>query len=479
MGGPLGVGAATLLSPLLGAAPWLGTLLGAWCAGGALWLVLDGREAPPLPGPGPKPEAGPAQDPWRELGEGPVRPARRVAPRSAPLPEPTEAALAEGDPDARRLLGEFAAAARDTWEVGAIAEALMDTVVGILKPSHMAIFERGEAGGYFPLAGRGIEDWEAHEAQGPEPDSVAIPLRVGERLLGRLALGPKLAGGGYEAKELALLDNLGQSLALAMRNAQLVQELVGQERLKRELEIAAEVQMGLLPKLLPVLPGLELEASCKPALEVGGDFYDAVQIDPHRVGVLIGDVAGKGVPASLMMAVTLTLFRAMAPGIPSPALVLTRLNKLVHRNRPNRKTFVAAMYFIVDARDGSVLLANAGLPPLLMNGEALPAKGMPLGASQKTVYKELAFTLPPGGTLVGGSDGLEDAESPEGRSFGPEGLVEAIASFPGGTALALAQHLASALAMHQDGTPPPDDQTLAVLRRSPAPPPGGGQASLS
>jgi sigma-B regulation protein RsbU (phosphoserine phosphatase) len=210
-----------------------------------------------------------------------------------------------------------------------------------------------------------------------------------------------------------------------------------------------------------------LAAQCTPALEVGGDLYDFVQIDATRWGVLIGDVAGKGVPASLMMAVSLTLFRALAPGIPSPASTLQRLNKLIHRNRPSNKIFVAALYMIYDARDGSVLIANAGHPPPMLDGEPVAVKGMPLGVVQRMTYTEVRVVLPPGATLAIYSDGLEDLENEHGESFGPDrvaALFREVAQQEPGDALAALQRRLSAFA---GKALPPDDQTVAMLRRSP------------
>jgi serine phosphatase RsbU (regulator of sigma subunit) len=384
-------------------------------------------------------------------------------------------------PDFRAIVGAFAAASRESLDVRANTEAFLDAVAEALSPTHQLVVVRRQ-GALEALGTRGVADEEAHLRRGPTPDEVTIPLKVGERLVGRLLLGPRENGADYSEADLALLDSLGQSLALSLRNAELFQDLAGQERLRRELEIACDVQMGLLPKRVPELPGASLAAHCVPALEVGGDLFDFVQIDASRWGVLVGDVAGKGVPAALMMAVTLTLFRAIAPGIPSPASTLGRLNKLVHRNRPSNKTFVAAAYYIYDARDGSILVANAGHPPPLVDGQPVPVKGLPLGINPKVVYKEVRFTLAPGSSLVVYSDGLEDVENEAGESLGHRRVAELFARLaPRKPAEAVAE-MQRTIGAFAGAVVAPDDQTVTILRRDPraAPVPAAaeGQGAL-
>jgi sigma-B regulation protein RsbU (phosphoserine phosphatase) len=379
------------------------------------------------------------------------------------------ALVPDAGPDFRDIVGGFAAASRESLDVPSTADAFMDAVDGALGPAYQLVTVKRPDGAYEPIAARRVADPARKLREGPAEEDVVIPLKVGERAIGRLLLGPRRQAQEYAPADYGLLDSLGQSLALSVRNAQLFRELAEQERLKRELEIAYDVQMGLLPKTVPTPTGAALAAMCVPALEVGGDLYDFVQIDATRWGVLIGDVSGKGVPASLMMAVSLTLFRALAPGIPSPASTLGRLNKLIHRNRPSNKIFVAAVYLIYDARDGSALIANAGHPPPMLDGEAVAIKGLPLGVSAKTVYKEIRVQLPPGATLAVYSDGLEDAEDEAGTPFGPARVADFFRRSAGQDPQAALAALREELARFAGRAHPPDDQTVAVLRRSPDP----------
>jgi serine phosphatase RsbU (regulator of sigma subunit) len=373
--------------------------------------------------------------------------------------------------DIRLVVGDFAAATRESLDVETNAENFMDALENALKPRHQMLLLKGGSGEYDLFASRGLADPMAHLALGPQAEDVIIPLRVGERTILRLMLGPtdrQWFGRGieYGSEDYALIDSLGQSLALSIRNAQLFDELASQERMRRELEIGFEVQMGLLPKILPSVPGVALAAACLPAMEVGGDLYDFIQIDATRWGFLLGDVAGKGVPAALMMAVTLTLFRAIAPGIPSPAQTLTRLNKLVYRNRPSNRYFVAAIYMIYDSRDGSVRLCNAGLPHPLVDGVACQVTGMPLGLMLKTTYQDRVIELNDGQNLVLYTDGIEDVENSQGQAFGLQRLQAHLERLRGHSPSETLDALNERLAEFGENSLPADDQTVLILQRT-------------
>lgn len=383
----------------------------------------------------------------------------RVQQRFAPTPPELEAPQ-----DFRDIVGSFAASTRESLDVPSICTAFMTAVDESLGPTYQAIMVKSAKGVFEPIAA--VRLASRVPGPGPREDETVIPLRVGENVICRLVLGPKTDGREYESADFALLDGLGQSLALSVHNAQLFKELAGQERLKRELEIAYEVQTGLLPKAIPEPTAALLAAECVPAFEVGGDFYDFVQIDATRWGMLIGDVAGKGVPAALMMAVSLTLFRALAPGVPSPASTLGRLNKLVHRNRPSNKIFVAAIYMIYDARDGSVLIANAGHPKPLLDGVPVEIKGLPLGCASRTVYREVRVELAPGATLVTYSDGLEDVETEAGEQYGCERVEQFFRENINRPPQVVLEQLRQVLGKFAGGAQAADDQTVILLQRS-------------
>lgn len=381
--------------------------------------------------------------------------------RSAPVAAPPPAY------DFRKTVGEFTAVTREVFEVEALARAFLEAARTSLSPRYLAVLVRNSAGRYEPVAETGLAAAGRMLAAGPQEDDLVIPLKVGDTLVGRLILGPREGDRPYAKEDLALLDNLAQALALAIRNAQLFKELAAQERLKRELEIAYEVQMGFLPAQVAAPDGAAIATHCTPALEVGGDFFDVVRLDARHWGLIVGDVSGKGLPAAMMMAVSLTLFRTLAVNGTSPAAILTRLNGLIHQHRPSKKLFVSAVYAVYDAETGQVTVANAGQPRPLLNGEEVQAKGLPLGASKSTTYKEVTLELAPGDALMLYSDGLEDLENAEGVQFGLDRLrarMTAAGSEPPDVALAALNRL---LTDFRGPTPPADDLTVALLQRLP------------
>lgn len=370
--------------------------------------------------------------------------------------------------DFRRVMGDFTAATRETFDVRSLAEACLAAIDEAIAPSHQAVYLRTESGKHEEVASRRLDPEGRPPGGAPMEDEVVIPLKVGERPIGRLLLGPRTDGSDYGPAELGLLDSLAQSLALSMRNAQLFSELESQARMKRELEIAFEVQMGLLPTELLVPDGAALALTCTPALEVGGDFYDSVRIDADHWGLIVGDVAGKGMPAALMMAVTLTLFRTLAANDTSPAAILARLGQLVHRHRPNKKLFVAAIYAVYDARSGVLTIANAGQPQPLVNGEPVAIKGLPLGATKSPSYKEVQVPLAAGDTFVAYSDGLEDQEDEAGTQFGLDRVQAFFQGRGQETAQETYEALVAMLDAYRGSQPLADDMTVAVLQRTEA-----------
>jgi serine phosphatase RsbU (regulator of sigma subunit) len=222
-----------------------------------------------------------------------------------------------------------------------------------------------------------------------------------------------------------LLATLAAQVAPALRVAQMVEEQRAQvrerERIEQELRTARAIQHAFLPKEVPALPGWQIIPYYQPAREVGGDFYDFLPLADGRLGLAIGDVTGKGVPAALVMATVHTMLRAAVPGLASPAEVLARVNDLLCDEIPPGM-FVTCFYAVVDPPSGRLRYANAGHdPPYRQHagGAAeLWATGMPLGMLSDTRYEEHEATLAPGERLLFYSDGLVEAHNAEREMFG-------------------------------------------------------------
>jgi serine phosphatase RsbU (regulator of sigma subunit)/anti-sigma regulatory factor (Ser/Thr protein kinase) len=252
-----------------------------------------------------------------------------------------------------------------------------------------------------------------------------VPLVSQGELIGLLNLGPRLSEQEYSADDRRLLNNLAAQAAPAVRVAQLVQEQQAEarerERIEQELRVAQLIQQQFLPKELPHLPGWQLAAHYQPAREVGGDFYDMIELPGGQLGIVVGDVTDKGVPAALVMASTRSILRADAPRLVSPAAVLERANELLCPSIP-AQMFVTCLYAVLDPASGRLRFANAGHNlPYLRTPEGvveLRATGMPLGLLPGMVYDEQETTLAPGQSMLLYSDGIVEGHDPGGEMFG-------------------------------------------------------------
>jgi serine phosphatase RsbU (regulator of sigma subunit)/predicted ester cyclase len=193
------------------------------------------------------------------------------------------------------------------------------------------------------------------------------------------------------------------------------------ERVEQELRVARGIQQASLPKEVPSLEGWQITPFYQPAREVGGDFYDFLELEGGHLGLVVGDATGKGVPAALVMATTCGMLRAVALSVDSPGEVLSRVNEALSARIPTNM-FVTCFYAILDPESGRLLYANAGhdLPYLRQGGSAeeLRARGMPLGLMPGMSYEENEATLEAGDSTLFYSDGLVEAHNPQREMFG-------------------------------------------------------------
>jgi sigma-B regulation protein RsbU (phosphoserine phosphatase) len=256
---------------------------------------------------------------------------------------------------------------------------------------------------------------------------VAIPLRVGERLVGVFtASHPEVDG--FPRQQLRILQALCDHVAVAVDNAQRFQsERAERAALDREAQEARTMQQALLPKSSPYIPGFVVSGLSVPARAVGGDWYDFIPFPDGRWGLVLADVSGKGTAAALLMSATRGVLRSLAEACCTPAEVLSRLNELLVNDFPAGK-FVTMVYAVLDPADRSVAFANAGhLRPLLMDnrGERFldTERGLPLGLSCGD-YSETRVTLSEGSKLIFYSDGITEAENATGEEYGLCRLAE-------------------------------------------------------
>jgi serine phosphatase RsbU (regulator of sigma subunit)/predicted ester cyclase len=238
-------------------------------------------------------------------------------------------------------------------------------------------------------------------------------------------------GGEYEATGIVIHRIVGGKIAeewsegsgiLELTQRRLEQEVRERERVEQELKVARRIQQASLPKEVPEPEGWEVAPHYRPAREVGGDFYDFLELEDGRFGLVVGDATGKGVPAALVMATTCGMLRAVAQSSNSPGEVLERVNEALTARIPSNM-FVTCFYTILDPESGSLRYANAGhdLPYLRRRGgdaEELRARGMPLGLMSGMSYEEGESSLGEGDGVLFYSDGLVEARNPHREMFG-------------------------------------------------------------
>ncbi len=271
---------------------------------------------------------------------------------------------------------------------------------------------------------------------------MAVPLVSQGELIGVLNLGSRLSEQEYSTDDSALLNTLATQAGPAVRIAQLVRqeqaEVLARERIEQELRVARLIQQTLLPKAAPVLAGWQVAAYYQPAQAVGGDFYDFIYFPDGRLGIVIGDVSDKGVPAALVMATTRAILRGAAQRLDSPGQVLERTNELLNPDIPP-KMFVTCLYAVLDPATGRLQYANAGHNLPYRRGDdgvtELHATGMPLGIMSRMVYEEKETILAAGESVLFYSDGLVEAHNLRRDMFGCPRLGKLIAQHPGDATL--------------------------------------------
>jgi serine phosphatase RsbU (regulator of sigma subunit) len=246
-------------------------------------------------------------------------------------------------------------------------------------------------------------------------------------------------------------------------------QLIDKERLERELQVAAEIQVSILPDELPEFERFGFGARILPARQVGGDFYDVFSLKENKVGVLIGDVADKGVPSALFMARAHALIMAEADTGMSAGSVMQMVNSHITRLQKSTQ-FVTVLYGILDLETGDFSYARAGHePPLILhtNGtvERIPhSSGMALGLWETVKLDERSIKLMPGDVLLLYTDGMTDCRDPQGEAFGLDRIKETFSKFANYNAQQICDHLLETLKTYQDGAKQDDDVTLVTVQ---------------
>jgi sigma-B regulation protein RsbU (phosphoserine phosphatase) len=299
---------------------------------------------------------------------------------------------------------------------------------------------------------------------------LALPGR--ERLLGLMALGPKLSEEPYSTSDLALLQSVASQTGLALENAQLLKEVAreaaSRERLNREVEIAREVQERFFPQSYQPVPGIDYFGLCRPALAVGGDYYDFLPRPNGIMGIALGDISGKGISASLMMASLHALMRGqLVAGMTDLATLISNTNRLIYEASTSNR-YATFFYGEYDPASRKMTYVNAGhnAPIILRGAEALrlEACGPVIGLLRDVRYESAEFQFQQHDVFITYTDGISEAMTIEDEEWGEDRLIEAARACCARSAREMTSSLMGAADAFAAGAPQHDDMTLIVMK---------------
>jgi serine phosphatase RsbU (regulator of sigma subunit) len=334
-----------------------------------------------------------------------------------------------------------------------------------------------------PTAGTPVEDWpelgcrplEDYLNSSPPPPGdwvLGFPLNAQGHVLGVLMVRERNASPAFWERRMEIINGISKQTSLAIQNDLLRKEMVANERLEREMQLARQIQETFLPAQLPGAVGWEIDLRWRTARQVGGDFYDVFPLDNGRIGLVVADVSDKGLAAALYMTVVRTLIRASVRNNHQPAETLETVNQLLYSDAPEAM-FITTVYAILDPQSGEVVYANAGHNlPLWVRAqerkvEALTKGGMALGVLKAVDLRNHTLEMDEGDLLVLYTDGVTDVLSPEGDSFGEERLRQVLVDHSGSPVAETLEALDETISAFQQDMPVFDDLTLLAVRRTP------------
>jgi sigma-B regulation protein RsbU (phosphoserine phosphatase) len=305
-------------------------------------------------------------------------------------------------------------------------------------------------------------------ALNPETRSeLIVPLFHKGRVIGVLDLEHTRAGFFNEWHE-RMLTTLAAQVAIAIENARLYQAVQAQEQqLERDISMAREVQLRLLPQAAPEMPNAEMAVRFLPARSIGGDLYDFVDYGPGRTAIVLGDVSGKAAPAALFAALVSGIMRSAAQHQPEPARMLALLNDAL-QERKLESQYVVMLFALWNDESRTLQVANSGAvqPVFCRQGQStiVGAEGFPLGLFPNVSYEELNVATEPGDTIVFVSDGILDAENTQGEMYGQDRLSGLLCSHRVHSAQEIANTILADVNRFLGDQDRFDDETIIVLK---------------
>ena len=381
------------------------------------------------------------------------------------------------------VMYDVGTAVASTLDLEELAEEILLRAVSLLDARRGALYLRDED--LFRLhrtiggsAVEGVPVGETEEERDASPllpgaeHVLSVPIEVDRRTRGLLVVGDKesrVGIGPFAETDRRSLEHFATQAAIALEQARLHREALEKERLEREMELASQIQRGILPASVPEIPGFDLLAWTRPARHVGGDYYDFIRLPDDRTAIVLADVSGKGVPAALLVSTVHAALRLLLERELGLAPLCELLNRHLLRFSAMNK-FVTLFLGEVDPRHRQLHFVNAGHNPALVAGGAaevdwLDATGVPLGLLPEASWEEQERDVAPGETLCIYSDGVTEATSPEEEELGSGRLAELIRR-DARTLPEIRDSIQKTLREFTRGSPQGDDQTVVLLRRA-------------
>jgi serine phosphatase RsbU (regulator of sigma subunit) len=297
-----------------------------------------------------------------------------------------------------------------------------------------------------------------------------IPLLTHDHVIGILYATKEISY-GFDQDDVDILSGFADQVAIAIENARLIERSLEKERLQRELLLAQEMQQRLLPQQLPIFPTVDMKAVSSPALEVGGDYYDVSLISDRKIGIIIGDVSGKGVGAAFYMAEVKGIFQSLSKIYESPRMLLSKANDALLTSI-DRRSFVSVIYSTLDIRTGAMVIARAGHCPMLYvsgdHKEFVRSNGLGLGLRSGPMFEETIeekkIMMKKGDVCVFYTDGVTESRSSSGEEFGYERLLDVVASNTHRSAEEIKEAVIQTVWQYTDAQGYHDDLTIFVVK---------------
>jgi len=303
---------------------------------------------------------------------------------------------------------------------------------------------------------------------------IAVPLNYRGEKLGVIALANREDGNPFSRQDFEVLQSVADQAAFSLHSATTYRQLSDKRKMDHDLNVAHEIQQILLPRHPPEITGYDLYAYNLPAQQVSGDYYDFIKVDEDRIGLAIADVSGKGIPASLIMAMCRSVLRSRATGLASPAQALCELNRQLFPDI-REDMFITMVYLVLNHKTNELRVARAGHEAPIMATdnfrkiESIKGPGMALGIDGGPVFDEVVedvvIPLQPGDTIIAYTDGINEALDEHGEEFGRAHIKEAIPQAGTQGMEFLIKNIVERVQRFAGDQPQNDDITMAALQR--------------